>query len=183
MKYPAKTVRLNNGKECVLRSPGPEDAQGMLDYLRTTSGETVFLLRTPEEVAMTAEEEAEFLRAALQNPSAIMIAAVIDGRIVGNTGLSGIGSRSKVRHRATIGIAVEKAYWGLGIGSCLMTEAIAWAKDAGYEQIELEVIETNESAVRLYSKYGFEKFGRRERAFKLKDGTYCDELLMMKKLI
>ena len=40
---------LKDGRKAVLRSPGDEDIQGVLDYLYVSSGETDFILRYPEE--------------------------------------------------------------------------------------------------------------------------------------
>ena len=48
----------------------------------------------------------------------------------------------------------------------------------GYEQIELGVFSDNEKAKALYKKYGFEVWGNTKNAFKLKDGTYRDEIMM-----
>ena len=38
--------------------------------------------------------------------------------------------------------------------------------------------EDNERARHLYTKNGFKEYGINPRAFKLKDGTYCDEIIM-----
>lgn len=46
--------------------------------------------------------------------------------------------------------------------------------------MELAVISTNERALALYHKMGFEKFGKCVKGFKYKDGTYADEYLMVK---
>lgn len=50
----------------------------------------------------------------------------------------------------------------------------------GYEQIELGVFSDNEKAIALYKKFGFEVWGNVKNAFKLKDGTYQDEIIMGK---
>ena len=36
--------------------------------------------------------------------------------------------------------------------------------------------------IHLYEKFGFERYGIQPRAFKLKDGTYRDEIIMVKML-
>ena len=38
--------------------------------------------------------------------------------------------------------------------------------------MELEVYSDNENAIKLYKKYGFEKWGTIPNGYKLKDGTY-----------
>lgn len=52
------------------------------------------------------------------------------------------------------------------------------AKRLGYEQIELGVFADNDKARNLYRKYEFEEWGCVKNAFRLKDGTYRDEITM-----
>ena len=60
--------------------------------------------------------------------------------------------------------------------------ALERAKEAGYEQAELEVIAGNEKAISLYKQLGFEKYGVFPDNVKYKDGSYADAFWMMKKL-
>jgi len=173
---------LKNGKECILRSLGHEDAESMLSYLKQIFGETEFMTRYPEEVLMTAEEEADFLAKSQIDPRDLMLCAVVDGEIIGSASLSCVMDAAKCRHRAVLGISVLKEYWNQHIGTALMTELIEWGAKAGYEQLELEVDCSNDQAVKLYHRFGFEIYGTRERSFKLKDGSYSSFYLMLRRL-
>ena len=42
----------------------------------------------------------------------------------------------------------------------MLERILTIAKKAGYEQAELEVIATNEYAINLYRKLGFEEYGK-----------------------
>lgn len=53
----------------------------------------------------------------------------------------------------------------------------------GYEQIELGVFADNKRAQYLYKKNGFEVCGNTKNAFKLKDGTYRDEIIMGRSIL
>ena len=55
-------------------------------------------------------------------------------------------------------------------------------KANNYEQVELEVVESNERGIRLYKKMGFEVYGKRPCAMRYKDGSYISEILMYKSL-
>ena len=182
MIYGEKTITLKNGQKCLLRSPTAEDTEGMIAYLRQTSGETPYMARYEDEVTMTADKEGRFLSEILDDPKIIMIAAFIDGRLIANAGLSRVSLREKHHHRAEFGISIVKEYWNQGLGSALLAAIIESAKSAGYEQLELDVVAENERAVALYKKFGFETYGTRERSFKLRDGSYSSEYLMLKKL-
>ena len=61
MVYSAETLALRDGRKITIRSVEPEDAAGMLQYMKIMLGETPFLLRTPEEFNYTVEEEARIL--------------------------------------------------------------------------------------------------------------------------
>lgn len=180
MIFEEKKITLKNGKECILRSPGPEDAEAVLDHLRLASTETVFMIRYPEEITTTVKEEEEFLEKSLNDPKGLMIAAEVDGRIIADGGFRPImDMASKYSHRTSFGIAIKKEFWNLGIGRMIVTELIRYAEKAGYEQMELEVDCSNDQAIRLYQKLGFRIYGTRERSFKFKDGTYSSDYLML----
>ena len=93
-------------------------------------------------------------------------------------GIFPIGERFKVRHRASLGIAVVQEYWNTGLGTVLINGAIDLARKAGYEQLELGVF-SDSSALHLYQKLGFQEVGRMPNAFKLPDGSYAEEIMMV----
>ncbi len=84
----------------------------------------------------------------------------------------------KLKHRAGLGISIKQKYWNNGVGDILIKEIINAAGLMGYEQIELGVFADNKRAQNLYKKNGFEVWGNTKNAFKLKDGTYRDEIIM-----
>lgn len=163
-----KELVLKNGRNCILRNPEEQDAEEILSLMKLTSGETDFMLRYPEEITMSVKEEENYLTNIACSPGAIMIAAVMDGRIVANGGITPIMDVYKCSHRAEFGISIEKAYWGMGIGSAIIEGILASAKQAGYEQVELDVVTENTRAIHLYEKFGFRKYGTRPHSFKCK---------------
>ena len=182
MNIQEKTILLKSGEICTLRSPTSSDAGAMLEYLRQTSEETDFMLRCSDEVTLSEEEEIGYLESVAASPRSLMLAAFVNGRLLGACGIYPLGERRKIRHRATFGIALKREAWGRGIAAAMIAETAAYAKEMGYEQIELEVVSVNERAIRLYKKCGFEYYGTRQNAFKLQDGSYYAENLMMKRL-
>ncbi len=182
MIYPERKVLLKDGTEATLRSPRPEDAQSMLDYLKATAGETEFVIRYPEECTMTLEQEERFIRSIVESESEVMILCEIDGRIAGNCQLK-FGTRIKTRHSGRVAIALYREFWGRGIGTILFEEMIGIAKRRGLIQLELEFVEGNERGRALYEKMGFSVVAVRPDAYMLKDGSFRKEFIMMKKLI
>ena len=177
-----KNVLLKNGQKCTLRSPKLEDAEQLINYLKVSAGETDFLLKYPEEVNISIEQEKDILQWFIDSERDAMIVAEVDGSIVGNCSFSPVGKKMRVKHRCSVGIALYKKVWGLGIGTYLLEELITTAKEYGYEQMELYVVSRNERAIKLYEKMGFVKYGNVPNAMKHKDGSYDDELIMVRPL-
>lgn len=176
-----RPLLLKNGSHAVLRPAAPEDAARMLDYLRTCAAETDFLLRYPEEWEIPVEKETTLLREMAHNRDTMMLVCEADGIVAGTCQVMVMG-RVKTRHRATVSIALRRAYWGLGITGPMFEEMEAFARSAGVIQLELAYAQGNERARRLYDRMGFAETGRGPDAIRLKDGTLVDEIFMMKKL-
>lgn len=181
MLYKSKNAVLKNDVEAVLRSPESFDAKAMNDFLRTCFSETDFLMRYPEEWTSTEESEAKFLERVNASRDVMMIVCTIDGAIAGNCTLM-LNQTIKTKHRASIAIGILKKYWGIGIGTTMLTEIISVAKQMGILQLELDYIEGNQRACSLYEKMGFVHTAERPDAIRLKDGTMLKELSMVKKL-
>ena len=174
---------LKDGRRAVLRSPLKSDAEEMIQFLVRVYGETDFLLRYPEEFEdMPVSREEAFLGNLSDDPNVIMIACLVDGRIVGNAQISFL-SGMKIGHRASVAITVFKDYWGLGIGTRLFEEMFRIARErGGIRQIELDYIEGNQRARALYEKMGFCITGVKPDSIRLKDGTFVNEIMMLKRL-
>lgn len=182
MEYTAKTVTLKNGKTCLLRRGEETDAAMLVDYLKATAGETPYLLREPEEVQLTAEEERDFIRKKNSEDRTLNLLAFVEGEHAGNCAFNPVSEYSRARHRCTVSIALYRKFWGMGVGAALLGEILDMAKSAGYEQAELKVVSANEPAIGLYRKFGFETAGTMPRVMKYRDGTCADFLFMVKRL-
>lgn len=171
-------IRLKNGKECLLRNAEGTDAEGFLDYFIKAHGETDYLTTYPDETGRDLSEMSARLSAAAKSACDIELLAVVDGRIAGSAGINMIRSRDKTKHRAEFGISILRDYWELGIGNALTAACIECAKKAGFLQLELDVVDKNESAIRLYRKHGFIEYGRNPRGFRTREGNWQELVLM-----
>ncbi|MCQ2012675.1 GNAT family N-acetyltransferase [Clostridium butyricum] len=183
MELLEKKVLLKDGTKCILRSPNYKDAASMLEHLKITSDETYFMVRYPEEITIKVEEEEESINCTINSKTDLMIAAFVNNELVGNAGIKPIRNHIKLKHRAGFGISIKQKYWNNGIGDILINEIISEAGLMGYEQIELGVFADNKRAQYLYKKNGFEVWGNTKNAFKLKDGTYRDEIIMGRSIL
>ena len=180
MLFEPVSLTLKDGRTAIFRPPQAEDAAEMIAYMRDTAGETDYLLGYPEERDIPVEKEAAFLAAMADDPNAMMIVCTVDGHLAGNCQLS-FNTKIKKRHRASVAIALRKAYWGLGIGTKMFSMMMEAAEARpGIMLLELEVIEGNSRARALYEKFGFRVTALHPNAILLKDGTILHEYLMQK---
>ncbi|WP_373212255.1 GNAT family N-acetyltransferase [Ruminococcus sp. 5_1_39BFAA] len=179
MLYKEEKFIGKNGSQYILKSPEISDAEKVIHYLKTSAQETEYGISYPEEMDFSIKDEEDFITRFADDKKSIMISVFEGDTLVGGASLTSVLDKRKTRHRATFGIAMLKSAWGQGLGYKILSELIAFAKKAGYEQIELEVVSSNLPAINLYKKLGFVVYGERPRSFKLKNGNYSDELLMV----
>lgn len=168
-------------RELLLRTAEESDARMLLQYLKKTSGESPFLVREPDEITLSVEEERRFIRSQNESDASLMLLGFLDGQHVGNCSLMGLQPR-RYRHRAEIAIALYQQYTSMGIGKIMLRELFSAAESKGFEQLELEVVADNKRAVAFYQKLGFEIFGTFPCNMKYRDNRYADAYWMMKRL-
>ena len=171
MKYD-EIIVMKNGEEAHLRNAVESDGAAVVQNFNLTHEETDFLLTYPEENSMDAKQEGGFLQKKADSANEIEIIALVDGKVAGTAGIDAIGTKYKLKHRAEFGISVAREYWGLGLGTALTNACIKCAKEAGYEQLELDAVADNKQAISLYEKAGFVEFGRNPKGFKSKFSGY-----------
>jgi L-amino acid N-acyltransferase YncA len=86
-------------------------------------------------------------------------------------------------HIANCSYMVSPAHQGKGIGKLLCEHSINFAKEKKYYGIQFNiVVSTNQSAVRLWQKFGFEIIGTTPKGFRHKELGLVDTYIMFKKL-
>ena len=148
-----------------IKKATPSDAAMLLEYLKQVGGESDNLTFGSEGMPFSVEAEAEFISSMENSIDNIMLLAKSDDKIVGCASLNRLPRRMK--HRGDFAISVAKDYWNKGMGSQLLNNIIAFAKENKFEIIDLQVRSDNKSAIYLYEKYGFKKIGEHPAFFKI----------------
>lgn len=136
----------------------------------------------PENFGTDHDEEAaqpiEWWRTRLAHGTGF--GAWADGELAGIVSF-GRAREKKHRHQGSIGsFYVRPAHRGRGVADALMTAALAEA--AGQvEHVSLTVTASNETAIRLYRRHGFEVVGRVPASIRV-DGVDHDELSMHRRV-
>lgn len=81
--------------------------------------------------------------------------AVVDGR---DMGVAGGAAHERTDVRELVGMWVDPAARGRGIGAQLIDSVATWAKESGASVLVLDVVEENAPAIALYERAGFLRF-------------------------
>jgi RimJ/RimL family protein N-acetyltransferase len=166
-------------KKIKIRNLEPDDAGTFLHVRKATTDETYYMARYPEEIKTTIEEAEEMIKTVNASGDELLIGAFWGNTMVGCAGFSKVGTHIKFRHKAGMFISIMKDYCDGGLGTEMLITAIDAAKKTSLEQLVLGVFDNNSRAYHVYTKLGFREWGREPRAFKMKDGTYHDEIQMV----
>jgi ribosomal-protein-alanine N-acetyltransferase len=125
---------------------------------------------SPDNVDQIAEIEQEcfskpwskrMLLEELEDLSASFIAAQTpDGKVLGYAGLTVVLDEGYINN-----IAVRKEYRRSGVATALLDVFLRFGKEKKLSFLTLEVRASNDAAIALYAKYGFEEVGRRRNYY------------------
>jgi RimJ/RimL family protein N-acetyltransferase len=166
-----------NGLSYVIRSAAEQDAKSLSEIRLQLDSETENLDREPGEAFLSEEAFRGLIRDDTASSRNIFLVADAGGQIVAFSRCEG-KTLKRFAHKVEFGVAVLKDYWGYQIGYNLLSASISWADANGIKRIELHVLETNEKAIRLYKKLGFEVEGILRKNKLLSDGKYYDTVVM-----
>ena len=152
-----------------------EDAAALLEYLKTVGGETDNLSFGAEGVPLSIDEEAAYLRCQVDSADNVQYFAKVDQQIIGTASLN--RKPGRMSHRGEFGISLRKDWWGCGAASALTERILAFARDNGFAQLNLEVRGDNARAIRLYERFGFRRLCTFPAFFRI-NGQYVDFDLM-----
>lgn len=178
MKILPKVFELKNKKQVIIRQAEIDDAEKLLNCIKTYIPQSDYIPKLEQEIVLTIEQEKDLIKYFLNNENSLLLIAEFENEIIGNIDLT--GSRRKImEHTAVIGMGMLKEWRNSGLGTILMTEIINWAKENPIlEIIWLQVYTENELGLNLYRKMGFQENGIIHNFFK-KDNLYFDNLTMI----
>ncbi|WLD94352.1 GNAT family N-acetyltransferase [Alkalihalobacillus sp. AL-G] len=166
-----------NGMDYTVRSAIGTDAKRLSELRIQIDGETENLDREKGEAFIDVSGFEQIIKTDAESTNSLFLVAVADNRIVGFSRCEG-NHLKRFSHKVEFGVCVLKDYWGYGIGKNLLIESISWADANGIKKIALDVLETNDKAIKLYKKLGFEIEGQLKKDKILSDDQYYDTIMM-----
>ena len=177
----AEEIYTLDGQKIILRSARLDESQMLIDYLKTVTAETKFLMSEPDEINYTEKDEEQFINEHNQSKDSLLMLAFVDGEYAGTCSFESTSGSRRTKHRAGIGIALFQKYTGFGLGKLMLKRLLTEIKNLGFKQAELTVAGNNEKAYHLYKSLGFKEYGILPNANKYDDGTYADDIFMVLK--
>ncbi|MEJ8548788.1 GNAT family N-acetyltransferase [Brevibacillus borstelensis] len=166
-----------NGLDYAIRSAIAADAKVLSELRVRIDGETENLDREQGEGFIDVPGFEQLIKTDAAKPRNLFLVAVAHDRIIGFSRCEG-NDLSRFSHKVEFGVAVLKEFWGYGIGKNLLKQSISWADSNGIKKTTLNVLETNEKAIQLYKKLGFEVEGILKNDKILSDGKYYNTIVM-----
>jgi len=154
-----------------IRELGPEEFELVWPFFRA-------VVAAGDTYAYPPDMGLEEARRLWTDPPARAFVAVLDGAAVGTSSIRpnqvGLGD-----HVANGGYMVAPEARGQGVARALCEHSLEAARQAGFDAMQFNfVVSTNEGAVRLWQRCGFEVVGRVPRAFRHRELGPVDVLVM-----
>jgi len=160
--------------ELTIRRAVPEDAHGIAAVLAVVVDERV---HSAIDRAWSGEQERTYLES-LSAREVVHVAADVTGGVVGLQTLDRWSPvLASMAHVGQVGTFLFPACRGRGVGRQLWEATAAFARDAAYHKLVVQVRGSNTHAQSFYHRLGFRDSGRLSRQV-LIDGRYDDEILM-----
>jgi RimJ/RimL family protein N-acetyltransferase len=173
-----KEYRTKDGNLIVIRRATATDFETYIRNFNEVAREEIYL-----GTERVSDDQKKRILDGMKNPKFLTIVAEYQEgkggkKLVGNLTLSAQRNLKKMKHVRVLAMLIIDGYREKGVGSALMDYAISWAKkNKEIEKISLSVFSTNERAINLYKKFGFEVEGILRKQFILK-GKYVDDIEM-----
>ena len=164
-------------KHAFLVRKATEDDAAALHALRLSLfEETDTLLWEPGEYQLTVADEAKQIARLHGQKNSICLVAEQGGRLIGFLNAMGLQVNRR-RLQTRIALAVRREHWGIGCASMLISEALAWSREAGLLRVELTVHTSNLRAISVYLRAGFQVEGVARKSLVVA-GRHVDEYQM-----
>lgn len=154
-----------------VRAAAPSDVPAIVQLHARVAAEGIWI---GTEAPVDIERFERLFTQTLESDSSHLLVATDQGTVIGNLGL-----HPTMPGVVGLGMSIDPAYRGRGVGTALMAAAIAWARaQQAVHKVELEVWPHNSAGLSLYSKVGFRIEGRRRRQYRRRSGELWDSIVM-----
>lgn len=155
-------------------------SSAFLAYYNTLLEESVMMGNVPGDGPTNKYEASGYLKALVNSATVLSAFCLYEHRVIGRVDLI-LHEHIMAQHRATVSVAVLRAYQGQGIATAMLQRIMEIArKSVKVSQFELTVYTNNQTALHLYDKLGFRIVGLLPNSAHTPDGEVLDEYIMVR---
>lgn len=143
--------------DVVIRAVEMSDAKALVGLYSQVNEETPYVI-LPKFQKNGIQMQEQLIDKYITTPDALMLILEIDEQLAGVVSIAP-QSNDKVKHVAEIGICLIQEYWGYGLATMMMEEAMTFIQNSDIKVLTLEVAIENDRAVQLYTRQAFEIVG------------------------
>jgi RimJ/RimL family protein N-acetyltransferase len=163
-----------------IRPIHPDDSEKLVNLILQVERESDFMLFESGERKLTPEQQQSRIESMEKEKNSTIFIAEVSGKLIGYLiAIGGVARRN--RHSVYLVVGILEKYRGKGVGTRLFMELENWAREHHIHRLELTVMTSNQAAISLYRKMGFEIEGIKRDSL-LVNGEYVDEYYMSKLL-
>lgn len=166
-------LKLADGRPCTLRYAVEEDLPQLMECTNSVALEGIYI--ASEGVSDPGSFRRKFWEP-IKKGDHVCIVAEVDGIVAGYLNLQ-LGTPSKRRHTAYVGMLIVNELRGMGIGTALMSQAIRLAGERNVKKLFLSLFSINARAMEFYKRSGFGVEAVHKGQFII-GGEYVDEVYM-----
>ena len=122
-KFKPRLIELKNNKKVTIRQAQIDDAEKLLNCLKTYIPQSDYIPKLGEEIRLTVEQEKAWIQSFMDQENSLLLVAEHEGEIIGNIDLSG-NQRIIMQHTAVIGMGMLKEWRNSGLGTALLAAVI-----------------------------------------------------------
>lgn len=159
----------------IFRNVKKSDTESLWNMMNQLDYETKFMMYEPGERTKDLSRLQKNVDSVVDGNGLLLLA--LDGSEIIGFISAQIGNVRRTQHSAYVVVGIRKKYRNRGIGTEFFKRLNEWALEKKLIRLELTVFCTNEAAIKLYKKSGFEIEGTKRKSMYV-DGKYVDEYYM-----
>ena len=168
-----RLIKLNDGQSVLLRPLVEEDQDGLVALFRTATPQDLRFLKHDvcnEELVRSWTDQIDY-------SDVLPLVAEAGGKVVGEVTLH-FGERS-TRHMGEVRIFLEPAIRGKGLGTTMLKEVVALARQAGLHYLLAEIVLDQTEVIKAFQNLGFRMEASIRDYFMTEDGRTHNMVILL----
>lgn len=158
----------------IIRPIQANDARPFINLQEEIFTQSDFSYFAANEQGLTVQQVRKLIAEWRKQKTSTILLCIYNGQFAGYAKIQG-NDASRIKHIASIRIAVLESFKQQGLAIALLTESEKWARSNNIARLEANIMMHNDAAFKIFQKMGYSKEGTREKAVLIND-QFIDEI-------